>query len=184
MGDSPKITGNFVRLHSGVYLDYTNPKATPFLPEDIAVGLSNICRFASQLYTPYSVAEHSVNCLNVARTLGLSLEEKRAVLMHDAAECVMGDMPKPLKVLLPEYSRIEDNVAAAIRKQYGIDEHKEVVKEIDLMMLKAEKKFFFGRQDQWHCLEKVPDFEIDIYCNPPGVSRVTFLTAMDNLGLT
>ena len=76
--------------------------------EDIAHGLAYQCRFNGQTNAFYSVAQHS---LIVA---ALVPEELRfAALLHDAAEAYLGDMVKPLKVLLPGFSEIEETSAAS-----------------------------------------------------------------------
>ena len=180
----PPVTASKVKLYSGEYFDYSKPDETPITMVDVAVGLSNVCRFAGQLEQFYSVAEHSVICLAIARLLGCSLEEKRAVLLHDAAECVMGDMPTPLKILLPGYKAIEKTVDASIRKRFGIGVFP-VVKQIDLMALRAEKETLKGGQDKWHLLEGVRDVSdrVSVQCLTPATACHDFLDAALALGL-
>ena len=81
-----------------------------FRPEDvdindIASGLARESRFNGQfrLDVPfYSVAQHSV--------IGSRLcpdKYARLFLAHDATEAYSKDLPKPLKILLPEYEKME-----------------------------------------------------------------------------
>mgnify|MGYP000629654760 FL=1 len=51
---------NTIRLVSGHYLDLANPMPDQFEIDDIAGGLSRICRFGGQCPQFYSVAEHSI----------------------------------------------------------------------------------------------------------------------------
>ena len=66
---------------------------------DIAWSLSNICRFNGHTKFFYSVLEHS---LNVYDTLVLeysysNIDTQLGVLLHDAAECYLNDIPRPFK---------------------------------------------------------------------------------------
>jgi uncharacterized protein len=57
--------GPTITLMSGTYFDFLDPAGSDFKIEDIAHGLSNICRYAGQCCRFYSVAEH---CLHVSDT--------------------------------------------------------------------------------------------------------------------
>lgn len=93
-----------ILLRSGVMHDLLNPAANgdPKI-EDIAHALANICRWTGHTSRFYSVAEHCIRAAAIAPP-----ECKLHVLMHDATEAYLGDVATPLKLLLPEYSRIED----------------------------------------------------------------------------
>ncbi|MFH1495895.1 MAG: phosphohydrolase, partial [Pseudomonadota bacterium] len=91
------------------------PRIDDVAIEDIAHGLAYQCRFNGQTSAFYSVAQHS---LIVA---SLVPEELRfAALLHDAAEAYLGDMVKPLKVLLPSFSEIEDSVTRIIGERFDV----------------------------------------------------------------
>lgn len=140
---------NTIRLRSGKYLDLANPKCDQFEFSDIAGGLSKICRFGGQIERWYSVAEHSYHCAMQAATDGLPVEVQRAVLLHDAAEAFVGDIVKPLKIMLPEYENIEDAIGSVIEDRFGVDfiAYQETVKEIDRAMLIAERRAMFSRDN-------------------------------------
>lgn len=182
----PKVTRNNMRIASGGYINFARPELASIAATDIAIGLSNTCRFGGQLDEWYSVAEHSLLCLTVARYLGCSLEEQRSVLMHDAAEAFVGDMPSPLKLMLPGYSRIERDVDWTIKKRFRLLlSNPDVVKQIDLMLLRLEKEHFFGNQDQWHLLDSVRDVSDVVTIRNLGraEAREQFLDAMLALGI-
>src|SRR5580704_9362466 len=78
---------------------YTGKKFYPYDPrpeqiciEDIAHGLSMLCRFAGQCRFFFSVAEHSIA---VAHLLPANL--KLFGLLHDVSEAYLADLPRPVK---------------------------------------------------------------------------------------
>lgn len=137
---------NTIRLLSGGYLDLLDPKPDQFTLEDIAGGLSKICRFGGQVERFYSVAEHSVRCSKQAADDGAPLDTQIAALMHDAAEAFIGDVVKPLKIMLSDYAAIEDRMEAAIAEKFLIDFEREryQVRAIDREMLINERRALFS----------------------------------------
>jgi hypothetical protein len=68
-------------------------------PRVLAFGLSNVTRFGGQA-GPYSDAEHSVRMYDWAKAEGQSVPVLRAILLHDAAECLgEGDTQRFVKRL-------------------------------------------------------------------------------------
>ena len=182
----PGVKGNLMRTVDGKYIDFANPQPDQISLDAIATGLSSECRFGNQLRKHYSVAEHCSHCLDVARRRGLSLEIKRAVFMHDAAEAFCKDIPKPLKILLPNYKIIEDRLQRVIEAKYGIandEETRNAVKAIDLAVLKAEKTALTS-QDEQHDLSDVPDVDIDFQCYNRNTAKYKFRSAYVLLGLS
>ncbi len=99
--------------------------------EDIAHHLTKICRFggALELGVHYSVASHSLYLVNYARQEGYSEEVQRYLLLHDASEAYLGDIPSGLKALLPDYKKIEKKVTQLIFMRYNINipKNKEII---------------------------------------------------------
>lgn len=137
---------NTIKLRSGRYFDLKEPQQDQFTLRDIAGALSKICRFGGQLQEWYSVAEHSVNCATQAIKDGQCNAACKAVLMHDAAEAFIGDVVKPLKIMLPEYAEIENRVERVISDKFDIafGYYKDVIRDIDHAMLIAERRQLFG----------------------------------------
>ena len=138
--------GTTIRLQSGKYLDLRNPSPDQFDLMDVAGALSKICRFGGQIDRFYSVAQHSYLCSKVGEQDGLPIETQVALLFHDAAEAFVGDMVKPLKQMLPEFSSIELRIESAIAEKWQIDFVREEfsVKKIDREMLIAERRRLFS----------------------------------------
>jgi uncharacterized protein len=114
---------------SKTVINLKNPTEDSLKIEDIASGLSLICRFGGQIPRFYSVAQHSLLVSALAPK-----ELKREALLHDASEAFLGDVIKPLKALIGKaYSEIEDRFQTVIFNRFGADINKlKDVKEFDL----------------------------------------------------
>jgi hypothetical protein len=110
-----KQTESCIAIGGGVFFDLLRPHEMTFDIEVIANALSNICRYTGHVDRYYSVAEH---CVLVSRIVPprYALEG----LLHDASEAYVGDVSSPLKRLLPDYRKIEDNVQDALAKAFGL----------------------------------------------------------------
>lgn len=155
-----------IKMRSGIYFNLTNPRPEDIRLTDIAGALSKICRFGAQTSFFYSVAEHSINCKRQARREGLSTKLQLALLMHDATEAYIGDMVKPLKKLLPQYSEIEEKIKGAISKKFDVDLDAPEIKRIDRDVMFAERELMFNKDDvQWVDEELVKPVTICFFCN-------------------
>lgn len=82
----------------------TAPQSRDVRITDIAHSLALQNRFLGHTKHPYSVAQHSLNCLLAARTFYSEYNEDNEwclqVLLHDAAEAYIGDIVTPVKKIL------------------------------------------------------------------------------------
>ena len=150
---------SFILLSSGFNFDFNQPEKSFIFIEDIAHGLSNLCRFNGHCDKFYSVAEHSVLCSYLVEP-GFEY----AALMHDASEAYLGDISTPLKKLLPDYRVIEDKVEKAIfEAMYVPYPLPKEVKRADLTALAIEKRDLMPYSNiPWTILEGIvipPGFE-------------------------
>lgn len=184
------MSGNFgcvnntIRLRSGVYFDLANPDPATITIEDIACGLSRICRFGGQIRKWYSVAEHVCNCLIVAEQDGLPPAAQLAILMHDSPEAFIGDCVKPLKIMLPEYSRIEAKIEAAIAQRFGIDFAKwhAEIKEIDRAVLIAERRLLFSPDTvAWTGENQVRRVDVSAVMDTPDLAESCFMAVFNHV---
>ncbi|HEC0150186.1 TPA: 5'-deoxynucleotidase, partial [Escherichia coli] len=127
---------SFIKTFSGKHFYYDRINKDNIDINDIAVSLSNICRFAGHLSHFYSVAQHAVLCSQL-----VPQEFAFEALMHDATEAYCQDIPAPLKRLLPDYKRMEEKIDAVIREKYGLPPVMSTpVKYADLIMLATERR--------------------------------------------
>lgn len=101
-------------------LDLRNPDPDDIHIEDIARGLSRAPRFAGQTEVPLSVAEHCLLCEEIARHWPGTPRGRLAMLLHDAPEAYICDLPSPLKAVLPDYERIEARLLDAVWTRFSL----------------------------------------------------------------
>ncbi|EPX76791.1 hypothetical protein [Salipiger mucosus] len=160
-----------IQLRSGAYFDFANPSAVELCIEDIAQGLASTCRFGGHCWPFYSVAEHSALVSYIVPPYLAMIG-----LMHDAAEAVLGDIPKPLKRLLPDYCRIEKEVEAALARQYGLPGFKPpLVKKADIAILRTEQMQLFVPDDKWIETKGAEAANVNIEAWTPDEGRERFL---------
>ena len=160
---------------------FTGKKFYPLEPdkdlidiEDIAHALSFICRFNGHAPIFYSVAEHSLYCLYIARELNLDKITQLQCLMHDASEAYISDIPRPIKKYLPKYKDYENKLLDFIFEKYKIPKKMPaIVKEIDTRMLKTECVQLFKPKNNWASLDEIKEYSIKL--KPIKNSKKLFL---------
>lgn len=146
------LTGH-IELRSGAFLNFHDPDPTVITLDDVATGLSHICRYTGQCSTFYSVAEHAVIVSRRLELLGFGRDIQWSGLHHDDAEAFVGDVNRPLKEMLPEYSAIEKRVWHAVNEALGLglkDPQDGAVKDADNWALSAEAYYLLpSRGASW-----------------------------------
>ena len=124
---------------SGIKVDLLSPTADMISLHDIAKGLDNICRFGGQIKSRYTVCSHTLLVWYLA-----PVHLKEAALLHDAAEAYIGDVIKPLKVILePIYGPIEARFEAVIFGKYNVNiDLLKSIKPYDKRALEIEHAYF------------------------------------------
>jgi hypothetical protein len=135
-----------MQTFTGKIVDLRNFTADDVRLADIAHALALINRFTGHSKVPYSVAQHSVMVSHLTRP-----ENALWGLMHDASEAYLGDVARPLKVLVPEYRALEHHVqrviASVFRLPWPIPED---VKHADNEALLAEKRDIITVDHAWN----------------------------------
>lgn len=149
----------WILTRSGLKFDLARPTADMVDAADIAHSLSMQCRFNGHTNRYYSVAQH---CYLVADLV--PAEHQLAALLHDATEAYVGDMVRPLKEGMRNYSNqmgveclyeeTERKVWIAICQRFNLDPALPAsVKHADLAALATEKRDLMPTHpESWPCL--------------------------------
>lgn len=162
---------------TGQYFNFLEPDPTLISIKDVSIGLSNTCRFGGQCKRFYSVAEHCVLMSHI-------VHQKFALiaLMHDAAEAFTGDIPKPLKQLLPDFAIIEDRVEVAISDAFDVPAKlPPEVKLADRQMLCAEQMQVMGNSDEWVHTQSTEPAQITVEFWSPVEAEKAFVSRYNQL---
>lgn len=113
------------RMLSGRRLDLLDPSPLDIEIEDIAHGLARVSRWNGQTKGPhsYSVSQHSlfVEAISCQLRQELPARTSLTILLHDAAEYVIGDMISPFKAVLGEaYKGVEARILSAVMLRFGL----------------------------------------------------------------
>lgn len=148
-----------ILLRSGNYFNFLEPEKSTVTIHDISHALSQICRFTGHCRTFYSVAQHCVETSWLVPS-----EHAFAALMHDAHEALLGDISSTLKILLPDFKRLEKVIEPIVLAKWGLTlPLHPCVKEADLIMLARERHYLMPPTEyQWSLIEG-----IDIGPYPP-----------------
>ena len=126
----------------------------PVRIEDIAHQLAIINRYHGATIRPYSVAEHSLLCSEIAQRIGLSLVAQMAALLHDGHEPYTNDLSSPAKAALNllcalgggtnAWNVFETDHAKTVRAKFGLQtvfvSHRAGLRHIDLVALATERR--------------------------------------------
>ena len=151
----------------GHNFDPTQPTAEDICLEDIAHALSMLSRANGHFREFYSVGRHSLNCAYEAKARGLSAKVQLIALLHDSAECYIGDLTRPLRRHIPEFTDYERTLQKLIFEKYAAfeitEEARRAVREIDDSLLYHEFLVFHGAK----LLESPPPLHIKLGSDKP-----------------
>jgi uncharacterized protein len=113
------------RMLSGRRLDLLEPSPDDIEIEDIAHGLARVARWNGQTTGAhaFSVAQHSLLVTDIVEALNpqYAPAHRRAALLHDAPEYVVGDLISPFKAAIGlDYKAFELRLLSAIYHRFDI----------------------------------------------------------------
>lgn len=118
--------GDWSQLLSGTPFYPLSPRAEDIHIQDIAHALGMQCRYNGHVNRFYSVGEHCVLMsdwvlANSVMAAGLTIEQTALwALLHDAPEAYIGDMIRPLKLMMPEFREADDRIMAVIADRFAL----------------------------------------------------------------
>ena len=159
-GDKMSYEEFYSYTFGGQKIYYLRPDLATISITEIAHALSLINRFTGQTSWPYSVAQHSF-----ILSLLVSDENKLDALLHDAAECYLGDVASPLKRLLNgTYTDLEAIWNEEIRKKFNLPMcESEEVEEKDHLLTEYELKYFIKSDHPVDFIPNVSEKFFDYY---------------------
>lgn len=110
--------------------------------EDIAIALSNVCRYAGHLGRAWSVGQHSLQVAALLEARGFDHAMELTGLLHDSAEAYLGDMVRPLKRMaaMKWFCDLENKALQTIHGVLGgLWPHPEPVRAADLAVYQWEQ---------------------------------------------
>jgi len=142
---------SWIRTYTGASVFPLDPSVEDIHIEDIAHALSNQCRFSGHTLYHYSVAQHCVYLADRILWLTKSKKLTLAMLMHDASEAYLVDVPRPIKGLMPGYEVAERVMQGVIHERFSItvdSADKAMIKKYDDAILYDESIALFplGKQ--------------------------------------
>ena len=192
-------TGPWMQTNSGKRFFPGDPRPEDICMNDIANGLALDCRYGGQgnVNKFYSVAEH---CTHLARYVmredWTSLRNMHrvafAVLLHDAAEAYLNDLPRAVKKCLPEYDALEHSVQTVIEAKYDVAHTAALfspyIKTLDQSIVPLEKAAVHPKGLRWAFdkFEPLPHIQIGCWSAPEAKEHflATYATICRGLGIT
>ncbi|WP_374347709.1 hypothetical protein [Chitinimonas sp.] len=183
---------SWIVTNNGEEFDLLDTQRQPVDFKVIAHSLSQINRFNGHTRRPYSVAEHCVRMVEAckAELFESSTELQLAVLLHDAAEAYIGDIVRPLKLLLgSELRQIEAGIQQSVHLAAGLPPvlpvgWRQVIQHLDMVMLATEKRDLLhlaADARPWVCLDGVVPLPAVIEPWPSYVAEAMFMQTLQAL---
>ena len=152
----------YIKTYTGKHFWPLKAEPEKLCIDDIAHALSLLCRGNGHVSSFFSVGQHCIYCAKEAAERGYSGKVVLACLLHDASECYLSDIPRPIKQVLPDYVQIEENLLSVIYTTFlGEDlteEEKALVKEVDDDLLYYDLRELLGEKN----LGPAPQIHIQI----------------------
>lgn len=179
-----KRTGDWTTTFSGIMFWPLDPRSEEIYVMDICHALSNMCRFNGHSVFHYSVALHTLYGLLFAEDIDVA----RYWLIHDNAEAYMGDIIRPIKIFIPEFTEAEYKLMSCIFKKFNMKQPSnpvwDAVTEIDNRMLMTEALQLFPNGNHvhnWSIYGAVDGYDLEIVEYLPSYIKKVFLEVYDLL---
>lgn len=140
------VETGIIKTLSGKQFNLFEPTREMVDIHDIAAGLSNKGHFSGLTPSFFSIAQHSIMVCDEYSFWEPYIDPhlKLLALLHDAAEAYIGDMIKPLKVRIPQFIEVEENIQKAICSRFALDYSSlHLIKSADIFIQEVEYNAFY-----------------------------------------
>jgi 5'-deoxynucleotidase YfbR-like HD superfamily hydrolase len=168
------------RTVSGRRIDLGAPRIQDIHVEDVACGLSKVCRFSGQLRRHYSVAQHALMAAELApRRL------RFATLHHDDSEAYLGDVSRNLKhsSYMTGYLELEARWTTVIEQALNIElteSDRAAIKVADDLMAIFERAMLRDQLASWNPTQQIERSMAERYVSKVS-SFKSLMAAAENL---
>ena len=136
---------DWLQVYSGDSFYPLEPEFSKVDIYDIAHSLSLLCRYGGHTKEFYSVAEHSIMVSHL-----VSSDNALWGLLHDASEAYLVDLPRPIKIHMPDYIAAEKRLMRHICNNFRLNENEPTeVKEADCRITCNERTLLNPPINQW-----------------------------------
>lgn len=142
----------WMEMVHGTAFTFENPKPEMINIDEIAHSLSRICRYNGHTKRHYSVAEHCILMADwVADQYWASPRDVLTALHHDDAECVIGDLIRPVKHKMQDFKKLENVIDQAMAAKFNtIWPFPEWLHDIDGRIIKDERASVMNQsRNEW-----------------------------------
>jgi 5'-deoxynucleotidase YfbR-like HD superfamily hydrolase len=149
--------GPSIQLCDGERFFVMDPRPEDINIRVIAHALPLLCRWTGQCDRFYSVAAHSMFVADVLEVYGNRPTVVLAGLLHDAHETYIGDISRPVKMMLRTMrpglmEEVDAKLEAAIAERFGLDltdDERRSVKNADDLALRCEGEQIVAGAKPW-----------------------------------
>ncbi len=157
--------------------------------EDMALALSNICRYGGHVRPFYSVAQHSNLVSTAIRQQGGSIYLQFAAHIHDGGEVYPpGDLLASVAAWFPSVRRMKYRTQQAVYVYFlGQDitaQDALAIKQADKSVMALEARHLFKDWQKWPSLRGVlPPYNWEMWRGPipPAAAEIEWLERLDEL---
>jgi len=111
---------SYIETYTGKAFFPLEPTVKDISIIDIAHHLANQCRYSGATAWHYSTAQHCCLLADYVEANNGSPLDCYQMLMHDAPEAYLVDIPRPVKQFMPEYRKWDKAINSVIREWLGI----------------------------------------------------------------
>lgn len=168
---------DFIETYTGRPFWPLKPTMDALSVIDIAHALSNQCRYSGHVRFFYSVAQHCCLLASWVGNHGGDALTCLQVLMHDAPEAYLVDIPRPVKQFMPQYRVWDHAINDVIREWMGWKNLPipSIVDELDTRIIVDERNALMdtAQSNEWG--HRMPPVGVEIVPWTPEEAEKAFL---------